>query len=225
MEQQKCTSCKSCKPKAEFSKNGRPIKTCLGCRTKSKIQKEIQKEPQEEIHEQPNDYSKTVIYHIICQDKTITSSYIGSTTRFNQRKNSHKSKCNNEKGKHYHLKLYQAIRSNGGWDNWKIVTLEEFSCENKTQQFIREQYWIDQLNPILNCKDAVLTEERNKYNIEYWKQYAFDVAKELHEYKMKMVYAEFQPRADYARHVYELKQSFAEIHDYKIETNGYKIPV
>lgn len=39
MEQQKCTSCRCFKAKEEFMKRGRPIKTCFGCRVKSKVQK------------------------------------------------------------------------------------------------------------------------------------------------------------------------------------------
>jgi spore germination cell wall hydrolase CwlJ-like protein len=37
--------------------------------------------------------------------------------------------------------------------------LEEFQCENKIQQVIREQYWIVKLKPDMNCLPAYLTEE------------------------------------------------------------------
>lgn len=90
------------------------------------------------------DYSKTIIYHFVCKNELIKCSYVGSTTNFIKRKNQHKSACNNLENK---LQLYQTIRENGNWDNWIMKPLEEFPCENKTQQMIREQYWIDQLKP------------------------------------------------------------------------------
>ena len=96
------------------------------------------------------DFSKTIIYHFICKDETVKCEYVGSTTNFNKRKGQHKASCNNETSGHYHYKVYQAIRENGGWDNWDMIPLEEFPCDNKTQQVIREQYWIDKLKPDLN---------------------------------------------------------------------------
>jgi hypothetical protein len=105
------------------------------------------------------DFSKTVIYHFVCEDTNVKCSYVGSTTNIIKRKAQHKSACKIEKGDCYNKKLYQTIRDNGGWTNWKMIPLEEFECENKTQQVIREQYWIDQLKPELNCLPAYLTEE------------------------------------------------------------------
>jgi group I intron endonuclease len=107
------------------------------------------------------DYSKTVIYHFICNDKNITDTYVGSTTDFRHRKTSHKNNCINEKNRDTHYKLYENIRKNGGWDNWKMTPLEEYNCKNKTQVRIREQYWIDKLQPIMNeCKSFRTEEER-----------------------------------------------------------------
>ena len=100
------------------------------------------------------DFSKTVIYHFVCKDEMIKCSYVGSTTNFVKRKYQHKNACKLDK-----RKLYQTIRDNGGWDNWCMKPLEEFPCENKIQQFIREQYWIDKLKPEMNCLPAYLTEE------------------------------------------------------------------
>ncbi len=38
------------------------------------------------------DYSKTIIYKIVCNDLTITDCYVGSTTDFKTRKAAHKNK-------------------------------------------------------------------------------------------------------------------------------------
>jgi hypothetical protein len=100
------------------------------------------------------DFSKTVIYHFVCKDEMIKCLYVGSTTNFNKRKANHKSACNIETSKDYQYKVYQTIREHGGWNNWCMKPLEEFPCENKTQQVIREQFWIDKLKPEMNCKVA-----------------------------------------------------------------------
>ena len=43
------------------------------------------------------DYSKTVIYKIVCKDLNITELYVVHTTDFTRRKCEHKTCCNNEK--------------------------------------------------------------------------------------------------------------------------------
>ena len=125
------------------------------------------------------DYSKTIIYHFVCQDTNIKCSYIGSTTNFSKRKGQHKANCNMETAEHHHYKVYQTIRDNGGWTNWKMKPLEEFPCENKTQQMIREQHWIDQLKPELNCRASYL--EGTK--LEKWKAYREANKDKIKEYK------------------------------------------
>jgi hypothetical protein len=114
------------------------------------------------------DYSKTVIYHFVCEDTNIKCSYVGSTTNFIKRKSNHKVSCCNENHKDYNFRLYQAIRSNGGWNNWNMKPLEEYPCENQTQQLIREQYWIEQLKPELNCKKAFFNRIDHDYSKTYY---------------------------------------------------------
>jgi len=66
----------------------------------------------------PVDYSKTIIYRIehIDDDSLV---YVGHTTNWDNRKCKHKDTCNNVKSKYYHLKVYQMIRENGGWNSFK----------------------------------------------------------------------------------------------------------
>jgi hypothetical protein len=117
------------------------------------------------------DFSKTVVYHFICKDDTIKCSYVGSTTSFIKRKYCHKTRCQNEKDRGFHLKLYQTIRDNGGWDNWNMMPLEEFACESRIQQNIREQYWVNQLNPNLNQSKAHRSEEDLfQYHKDYYEK-------------------------------------------------------
>jgi hypothetical protein len=133
------------------------------------------------------DFSKTVIYHFVCKDTNVKSEYVGSTTNFNKRKNHHKNDCCYETSNH-HLKIYQTIRENGGWDNWDMVPLEEFSCENKTQQVIREQYWFDRLKPDMNSyvayrEGTTIKEKRKAYYEEKYKAYREANADKLKEKK------------------------------------------
>ena len=85
------------------------------------------------------DYSKSIIYKLCCKDASITDEYIGSTTNKTKRKYQHKSNCNNENGKRYNLYVYQFIREHGGFDNFDLIVLEEYSCENKQKLLMKER--------------------------------------------------------------------------------------
>ena len=98
------------------------------------------------------DYSKTIIYKIVCNDLDITDLYVGHTTHFTRRKNEHKRKCNNTNDKSYNLKIYKTIRDNKNWENWAMVQIEEFPCANGNEARARERYWFEQLNSVLNTR-------------------------------------------------------------------------
>ena len=122
------------------------------------------------------DYSKSIIYKLCCKNPNITDIYIGSTTNFKKRKYDHKSSCNNEKNKNYNSKVYKFIRDNGGFENWEMIMLQEYNCENKKQLESQERYWIEKLKSILNCKIPTRTKQEydidNKDKIkEYQKEY------------------------------------------------------
>ena len=112
----------------------------------------------------PIDYKRSVIYTI----KTGDGLYVGSTTDFTKRKNSHKSNIYNEKRKDYNYKLYKTIRENGG--EWDMKPYKEYPCENKTQLVIEEERVRCELNADLNnnrCYTGLSSIEYNKqYNIE-----------------------------------------------------------
>jgi hypothetical protein len=149
------------------------------------------------------DFSKTVIYHFVCQDTNFKCSYVGSTTNFVKRKAHHKSACKIETDKNHNLKLYQTIRDNGGWTNWKMIPLEEFECENKTQQVIREQYWIDRLKPELNCLPAYQTEEQTKQKEKVTSQ----KYREAHKEETKERNKNYDYKAYFLTHKEQHKQS------------------
>ena len=96
------------------------------------------------------DYSNTIIYKITCIDTKITDVYIGHTTNFVQRKHAHKGNCSNEKAVNYKCKLYETIRNNGGWSNWKMEIVNFFNCKDHNEARQKEQEYFILLNANLN---------------------------------------------------------------------------
>lgn len=133
------------------------------------------------------DYSKVVIYKIVCNDLAVTEVYVGHTTNWTQRKKNHKNCCScSSNSKQYNILLYKTIREHGGWDNWTMVEVEKFPCENKTKAIVRERYWYKQLNGTMNSNvpSRTLKEYRqdNKDKIaEYNTQYYQDNKEQLIE--------------------------------------------
>src|ERR1700752_274161 len=113
--------------------------------------------PKQEI-----DYKNTIIYKIVCKDINIKDLYVGSTTNFIKRKYCHKSRCNNIKSKNYNSVVYKFIRDNKGWNNWDMIMVEEYPCENNLQKLQRERYWIETLQAKLNIQIPILTKEEIK---------------------------------------------------------------
>lgn len=108
------------------------------------------------------DYTNSLIYKLCCKDATITDEYIGSTTNKYKRKQHHKTSCNNENSKKFNYPVYQFIRENGGFENWDLIILEEYSCENKNQLLMKEREWIELRRPSLNCNRSFITKEERK---------------------------------------------------------------
>ena len=108
-----------------------------------------------------NRYAKGMIYKLCCKDANITEIYVGSTVNKHRRKAHHKSSSNNPNNKLYNIYVYQFIRDNGGFENWDLVILEEYSAENKNELVWKEREWIEQLKPVLNSisRPIVTTEE------------------------------------------------------------------
>ena len=95
--------------------------------------------------------SKTgVIYKIVSTDVNIKDLYVGSTKNFRTRKYNHKAICNNENNKNYSINVYQFIRSNGGWDSFDMIQIEEFKHDTKQELHTIERYWIEELKATLN---------------------------------------------------------------------------
>ena len=98
-------------------------------------------------------YSKTVIYRIHCEETSILDDYIASTTDLTRRKQNHKKIYNDKTQKSHNNDIYKTIRSNGGWDNWKITELEKYPCKDKNEATLRETHWKDLLCSTLNTSN------------------------------------------------------------------------
>jgi hypothetical protein len=96
------------------------------------------------------DYSNTIIYKITCKDPIVTDVYVGHTTNFVQRKHAHKQSCINDKSPNYKCKLYEVIRNNGGWINWKMEIINFFECHDHYEARKKEQEYFISLNATLN---------------------------------------------------------------------------
>jgi len=77
--------------------------------------------------------------------------YIGSTKHIIQRKQEHKSICNNKNAPNHNLKVYEYIRNNGGFDEWSFEIMEHIrnSINAKELRDVEKKY-IKELKPSLN---------------------------------------------------------------------------
>jgi len=132
----------------------------------------------------PTDFSRCVIYKIICNDDE-NFLYVGSTTDFIKRKCQHKSNCNNENDmSKFNLKLYKTIREKGGWDNFIMLEIEKFpECVDRRDAERREQKWIDELKSNLNMVKSFQTEEQLKeHKKQYYEQNAVQLLEQKKQY-------------------------------------------
>jgi len=97
-------------------------------------------------------YKKGLIYKLCCDDTNIKEEYVGSTVDFTERKRCHKKSCNSPDRIEYNYNVYKFIRKNGGFENWSMVLVEKYPCNDKRELETRERYWIEKLKCKLNCK-------------------------------------------------------------------------
>tara|TARA_R110001592_G_scaffold216613_1_gene470236 strand:- start:10 stop:543 length:534 start_codon:yes stop_codon:yes gene_type:complete len=108
-------------------------------------------------------YSNGMIYKICCKDVTIKEVYVGSTINFKNRKNFHKNATVNPNNNDYKLPRYKFIRDNGGWENWDMVLIKKFSCDDKMDLKKEEDKIMREEGATLNSNKAIWNiEEYNK---------------------------------------------------------------
>lgn len=177
----------------------------------------------------PIDYSKTIIYKICCNDVSITDIYVGHTTDIVRRRQEHKYNCNLESKKDHNQYKYQFIRENGGWDNWSLIPVEEYFCENVNQACIRERYWIEKLQASLNkaipSRSHKEYYEQNKDKInEYKKEWYENNKEKITEYKKEWCENNKEKNAEKKKEYYQQnKDKFLEKAKKHYEQNKDKI--
>ena len=126
-----------------------------------------------------NDY---IFYKIVnINGDCDTLCYVGSTANWSRRINEHKNRCHNENGKMYNVKLYQTIRANGGWCEFKMVEIG--TAEQLTQrqaEEIEETYRVA-LKADMNSRRCFFAGTKQ----EYLKQYNIDNAEIIKEQQKK----------------------------------------
>ena len=181
----------------------------------------------------PIDYSKTIIYKIVCNDLNITDVYVGSTTDFTRRKNEHRRNCTNDKLKKYNLKAYQMIRVNGGWDNFTMIEIEKYPCIDSNEARARERHYFELLNAKLNTIYPIRSKkEYNEANKELMKEHIKEYRKvnkeHIKDYQKKYREANKEQKKDYHKKYTEankekLKEYQKEYNkDYYLKKKGLK---
>ena len=129
------------------------------------------------------DYNKGKIYKLV--DYTNGNIYIGSTTQsLSRRKTKHKSDSKlydtyDKRNKLIRYSSHSIIENN----NYNIILIESYPCNNKDELRMREQYWID-ITECINSQRAYRTKEQEKdYNKEYFKKRAINDKEKLKIYK------------------------------------------
>ena len=139
-----------------------------------------------------NDY---IFYKIVnINGDCDTLCYVGSTANWNRRLNGHKSSCHNENTKQHNIKLYQTIRANGGWREFKMVEIGTAEQLTHRQACAIEETYRVALKAELNGRRCFVAgtkqEYQKQYNIdnvektkEYQKQYRIDNVEKKKEYQ------------------------------------------
>jgi hypothetical protein len=132
-----------------------------------------------------NKYETSYIYKLCCKDTSIKEIYVGSTTSFSTRKASHKYTCKTEKCKGYNIELYQFIRDNGGFDNFKFIVLEHYRGEEEDLRQL-EQLWYNTFPKelLLNSQFPKTSRKEylEKYNKDYYDKHKEEIKLEKKEY-------------------------------------------
>ena len=111
------------------------------------------------------DYQKCLIYKIQ-HNENEELVYVGHTTDFIRRQYSHKKCCNNKNVNGYNYKLYNMIRSNGGWEMFSMVLIHNFPCNSKLEACKEEDKVIREIKATMNANNAVYDNEKYKTKLK-----------------------------------------------------------
>ena len=128
-----------------------------------------------------------IIYKLVCNDLSVKDLYVGHTTDFTNRKKSHKDRSIYPNNPKYNLKVYKIMRENGGWDNWSMIEIEKYPCNDENEARSRERYWYEELQATMNTQCPTLDLEKKKLNgsmscKKYYELHKDDLIKYHREY-------------------------------------------
>lgn len=129
------------------------------------------------------DNTEITFYRFVCENPNIINTYVGSTSNFEKRKQSHKSAYNNTDTSS--RLVYQTIKNNGGWNSWKMIEIETRLVKNKREAERIEQEYIEKFNADMNMIKAI----EIRSIPEIGKQYYIENA-EIIKTKQKQYYIE-----------------------------------
>jgi len=160
------------------------------------------------------DYSITPVsfYKFVCNDVEIKSTYVGHTVNFTKRKSHHKNACKSNTYKNHNCKIYQTIRDNGGWSNWRMIEIEKRLVKDVREAERIEQEFMDKLQSNLNmCKS---------YNPNYYisQEYKEELAIQNKEYYQ-------EHKAYYKAYSKEHKEEIDIIHKAYVEEHKEDIAI
>ena len=110
------------------------------------------------------DYKKVIIYKLVCDDLSVKDLYVGHTTDFTNRKKRHKQCCLNSNNSKHNYKVYKMIRENGDWNNWSMIEIEKYPCNDDNEARARERFWYEELQATMNTlRPKINFGERTQY--------------------------------------------------------------
>jgi hypothetical protein len=113
----------------------------------------------------PVKYQNAIIYKLCCDNPDIKEIYINGTCNLARRRHLHKTECTNETNKNYNNYVYRFIRNNGGWNNWSIVMVEQFSdCNSKLELDKRVRHHIVEHKATLHMDKQLEPNDTIKYD-------------------------------------------------------------
>lgn len=153
-------------------------------------------------------------YKIICKDETITDCYVGSTKNMKNRIKDHKTLSITK-----NFKVYEFIKNNGGWDNWKFEVMITIELDDDgDDRYVIEQQYIESEHATLNMIKSYVTPEELKKNIskKNHKYYNNNIEKEA---ERKRIYrsSEINKETEKKSNLLWRKNNREKINEYKRE--------
>jgi hypothetical protein len=177
----------------------------------------------------PIDYNKTIIYKLVCNDLNIKETYVGHTTDFKSRKSQHKKSISNINAIDYNCKKSKFIRENGGWENWSMIQIELYPCNNLQEAIARERYWFEIYHAKLNTNvpnrskkeyNRTHKEQKQEYNKTYFEQNKERIKEQIQVYYETHKAQIYENKSKYYKENKEQKQEYNKIY---FEQNKEKI--